>query len=182
MRRSLVISLFLVSFSLPVMLGARAPQEVPKQSVERIVREVRHQILLLPYYNVFDNIAYRVQGYDVTLMGYVTDPALKNQAGNVVKHIEGVQNVDNRIKVLPPSSMDDQIRLAEFRAIYGYPSLQKYAMPVIKPIRIIVDMGHVILEGVVDSQADKNLIGVRANGVPNVFSVKNNLQVVNNKE
>jgi hyperosmotically inducible protein len=95
----------------------------------------------------------------------------------VVKHIEGVDHVVNNIEVLPPSPMDDQLRIALFRAIYGYPSLEKYALGVQKPIRIIVKNGHVTLEGVVDNETDKNLAGMRANGVPGIFSVTNNLRV-----
>jgi hyperosmotically inducible periplasmic protein len=152
--------------------------QAPPQAEERIQREVRHQLLLLPYLTVFDNLAYKVQGYNVTLIGQVTRPTLKSDAENVVKHIEGVEKVDNQIEVLPTSPMDDGLRRRLYVAIYGYASLQRYAMPVIKPIRIIVKNGHVTLEGVVDSDADKNAAGIRANGVPGIFSVKNNLQVV----
>ncbi|HEX3106184.1 MAG TPA: BON domain-containing protein [Terriglobales bacterium] len=152
--------------------------QVPQQAEERIQREVRHQLLLLPYLTVFDNLSYKVQGYTVTLMGQVTRPVLKSDAENVVKHIEGVEKVDNQIEVLPTSPMDDGLRRRLFVAIYGYSSLQRYALPVIKPIRIIVKNGHVTLDGVVDSEADKNTAGIRANGVPGVFSVTNNLQVV----
>ncbi|MGH9516222.1 MAG: BON domain-containing protein [Terriglobales bacterium] len=152
--------------------------QVPQQAEQRIQREVRHQLLLLPYLTVFDNLAYKVQGYTVTLMGQVTRPTLKSDAENVVKHIEGVEKVDNQIEVLPTSPMDDGLRRKLYFAIYGYPSLERYAMPVIKPIRIIVKNGHVTLEGVVDSEADKNTAGIRANGVPGIFSVTNNLQVV----
>jgi len=86
--------------------------------------------------------------------------------------------VDNQIDVLPPSPGDDRLRLRLYRAIYGYPPLQRYALPVVKPIRIIVKGGHASLEGVVDSQGDKNIAGIRAKGVPGLFSVDNNLQVV----
>jgi len=145
---------------------------------ERITREVRHELLMLPYFGVFDNIAYRVDGYNVTLMGQVVRPTLKSDAENAVKRIEGVEKVDNQIEVLPPSPMDDRLRARLFRAIYQYPALQKYELGVQKPIRIIVKNGHVTLEGVVDSDADKNLVGIRANGVSGTFSVTNNLQVV----
>src|SRR5215469_2472309 len=151
-------------------------QASPKAEA-RIQKEVRHQILLLPYLDVFDNIAYQVSGYDVTLLGQVTRPTLKSDAGNAVKSIEGVEKVDNQIEVLPPSPSDDRLRIALFRSIYGYPPLQRYALPVIKPIRILVKNGHVTLEGVVDSDADKNAAGIRANTVPGIFEVKNNLQV-----
>lgn len=143
----------------------------------RIQREVTHELLMLPYYSVFDTISFQVNGDTVTLLGSVTRPVMKSDAENAIKHIEGVDRVDNKIEVLPPSPMDDQIRLATFRAIYGYPSLEKYALGVQKPIRIIVNGGHVSLEGVVDSQADKDTAGLRANGIPGVFSVTNNLRV-----
>ena len=133
---------------------------------------------MLPFFGVFDNIAYKVDGYNVTLLGQVVRPTLKSDAENVVKRIEGVEKVDNQIEVLPPSPMDDDSRRQLFRAIYGYPALEKYALGVQKPIRIIVKGGHVTLEGVVDSEADKNMVGIRASGVSNTFSVTNNLQVV----
>lgn len=158
--------------------GQGNQMQAPPQAEQRIQREVRHQLLLLPYLTVFDNLSYKVEGYTVTLMGQVTRPTLKSDAENVVKHIEGVEKVDNQIEVLPTSPMDDGLRRRLFVAIYGFPGLQKYAMPVVKPIRIIVKNGHVTLEGVVDSEADKNTAGIRANGVPGIFSVTNNLQVV----
>jgi len=127
---------------------------------------------------VFDYLAYKVNGYDVTLIGQVVRPSIKSDAENVVKRIEGVEKVNNEIEVLPPSPMDDRLRIRLFRAIYGYPALQKYELGVQKPIRIIVKSGRVTLEGVVDSEADKNLVGLRANGVSGAFSITNNLQVV----
>jgi hyperosmotically inducible protein len=150
------------------------------RSQERIQKEVRHELLMLPWFGVFDNISYKVEGYNVTLYGQVVRPSLKSDAENVVKHIEGVEHVDNKIEVLPPSPMDDRLRIQLFHAIYGYEPLQKYALGVQKPIRIIVKNGHVTLEGVVDNEADKNAAGIRANGVPGIFSVTNNLQVVPN--
>ena len=150
---------------------------VPRKAEDRIKREVRHELLMLPYLDVFDNIAYKVEGYNVTLKGQVTRPTLKSDAENVIKRIEGVEKVDNQIEVLPVSPMDRELRLRLYRAIYGYPSLQRYALPVIKPIRIIVKNGHVKLEGVVDSEGDKNIVGIRANGVSGIFSVTNNLVV-----
>jgi len=149
-----------------------------KAGEDRITREVRHELVTLPYYGVFDNLAYAVNGSTVTLIGQVTKPTLKSDAGNVVKGIEGVTKVDNQIKVLPLSAMDDQTRRAEFRAIYGQPPLDMYAMQAVPPIHIIVDNGKVTLEGVVDKQADKDAAGVRANAVAGVFSVTNNLHVV----
>jgi hyperosmotically inducible protein len=154
-----------------------ARREASARAEERITREVRHELLMLPYLGVFDYIAYQVNGYNVTLMGQVVRPILKSDAENAVKHIEGVEHVDNQIEVLPPSPMDDRLRIRLFRAIYEYPALQKYELGVQKPIRIIVKNGRVRLEGVVDTEADKNLVGLRANTVSGVFSVTNNLQV-----
>ena len=135
---------------------------------------------MLPHLGVFDNLAYKVDGYNITLMGQVSRPTLKSDAENVVKKIEGVERVDNQIEVLPPSPTDDRLRLQLYRAIYGYPALQKYSLGVQQPIRIIVKNGKVTLEGVVDSEADKNIANIQANSVPGVFSVTNNLQVVKN--
>lgn len=177
MKRVLPACLCLLLFGISsAAQDAQREQPSPK-SEERITREVRHELLMLPYFGVFDNIAYKVDGYSVTLMGSVVRPVTKSDAENAVKHIEGVEKVDNEIEVLPPSSMDDGIRRRLFRAIYGYPALEKYALGVQKPIRIIVKSGRASLEGVVDSDADKNLAGLRANGVPGIFSVTNNLRV-----
>ena len=173
MKQRLVI-LFATLLTL-VTLGAA--QDSAK-SQDRIIKEVRHELLMLPYFGVFDYIAFKVDGSTVTLLGQVTRPVLKSDAENAIKRIEGVEKIDNQIEVLPPSSQDDALRIALFRAIYQYPALQKYELGVQKPIRIIVKSGRVTLEGVVDSEADKNLVGLRANGVPGIFSVTNNLQVV----
>ena len=174
--KRILMSLVVVLFTLPTLTFSQMEPGSPAES--RIQREVRHELLMLPYFGVFDNIEYRVDGETVTLLGDVTRPTLKSDAENVVKHIEGVEHVVNKIEVLPPSPMDDQLRLALYRAIYGFPALERYALGVQKPIRIIVKNGHVTLEGVVDSEADKNLAGVRANTVPGIFSVTNNLRVV----
>jgi hyperosmotically inducible protein len=143
----------------------------------RISKEVRHELVTLPYLDVFDNLAYRVDGPNVTLTGQVTRPNLQHDAERVVKGIEGVEKVDNQIEVLPLSPNDDRLRLSLYRAIYGFAPLSRYALPVLKPIRIIVKNGNVTLEGVVDNQADKSLATIRANGVHGVFSVTNNLRV-----
>ena len=144
----------------------------------RIAQEVRHQLLMLPYYTIFDDLAFRVDGGTVTLLGAVTNPVLKSDAENVVKHLEGVTQVINNIKVLPVSPMDWQIRRAEFRAIYGDPQIgDRYGNQALPPIHIIVENGHVTLEGVVASEMDRNLINIRANSVPGVFSVTNDLVV-----
>lgn len=146
-------------------------------AMPRIQKEVRHELVMLPYLDVFDNVAFLVDGDDVTLTGQVTRPTLKADAERVVKRIEGVKNVNNQIEVLPLSQNDDRLRRSLYRAIYGYTSLNRYALPVLKPIRIIVKNGHVTLEGIVANETDKNLVKIRANGVHGVFSVTNNLQV-----
>jgi hyperosmotically inducible periplasmic protein len=168
-------------FSLASLAMAQDHSQVSAKSQERITREVRHELLMLPWFGVFDNIAFKVDGDTVTLLGQVVRPSLKSDSENVVKHIEGVEKVDNQIEVLPASPMDDRLRRRLYRAIYGYPALEKYALGVQKPIRIIAKNGRVILEGVVDNEGDKNFAGMRANGVPGIFSVTNNLQVVPSK-
>jgi hyperosmotically inducible protein len=144
----------------------------------RISREVMHELLMNPYYSVFDNLGYRVDGNTVTLSGSVINERTKQDAVASVKKIEGVDKVNDQIDVLPPSPMDDQIRRAEYRAIYGADGLSRYSMGAVPAIHIVVKNGHVQLVGVVDNQADKDQAGIRANGVPNVFSVENDLQVV----
>jgi hyperosmotically inducible protein len=146
-------------------------------SEDHITREVRHELVMLPYYGVFDNLAYKVDGGTVTLFGQVTRPTLKSDAERAVKGIEGVTRVDNQIEVLPLSPMDDRIRIATYRAIYSKPGLDRYAMQAIPPIHIIVANGKVTLEGVVDTEVDKNQAAVYANTVNGVFSVTNNLRV-----
>jgi hyperosmotically inducible protein len=155
----------------------RAADRAGQPGIDRVSKEVRHELVMLPYYGVFDNLAYRVNGGTVTLVGQVTRPTLKSDAGNAVKNIEGVERVDNQIQVLPPSPMDDRIRMAEYRAIYGQTGLDRYALQAVPPIHIIVDNGKVTLEGVVSTQGDKDMANIRANGVPGVFSVNNNLRV-----
>jgi hyperosmotically inducible protein len=153
-------------------------QGEPRQN---LIREVRHQLILLPYYSVFDNLAFRIDGDTVTLEGQVVRPTLKSDAEGAVKNLEGVGKVVNNIEVLPPSPMDDQIRRAEYRAIFSEPGLSRYSESAVPSIHIIVKNGNVTLVGLVDSETDKNLAGIKANGVPNVFGVKNELVVTPSK-
>jgi hyperosmotically inducible protein len=146
-----------------------------------LVKEVRHELVMLPYYGVFDNLAYRVDGDRVTLFGQVTQPTLKSDAENVVKRIEGVGKVDNEIEILPLSPNDDQIRRAVYRSIYGATTLSRYSFQAVPSIHIIVKNGNVTLEGAVDNQGDKNIANIQANGVAGVFAVTNNLQVASGK-
>ncbi|MHB8410739.1 MAG: BON domain-containing protein [Candidatus Acidiferrales bacterium] len=140
-------------------------------------KEVRHRLAMLPWYGVFDNLAYAINGNEVTLSGQVVNPSTKGDAVASVKHIEGVTKVVDNITVLPPSSFDNQIRRAEYRSIFSEASLSRYSMGVNPSIHIIVDNGHVTLEGYVDNATDIQLATIRANSVPNVFSVTNNLKV-----
>lgn len=149
---------------------------------DRIVREVHHQLVMIPQLSIFDNLAYKVDGDNVTLLGQVVNPVIKNDAESAVKGIEGVGNVTNQIEILPPSSNDNRIRRQVARAIFNDDRLFQYSMGALPPIHIVVKGGHVTLEGVVNSQADKNEAGIKANGVPGIFSVNNNLQVENAKE
>ena len=176
MKRKLLV-VVVTLLSLAALSFGQDREQPSAKAQERIIREVRHELLMLPWFGVFDNIAFKVEGFNVTLLGQVVRPSLKSDAESAVKHIEGVEKVDNQIEVLPPSPMDDGLRRRLYREIYGYPSLEKYALGVQKPIRIIVKNGRVNLEGVVDNEEDKNLAGLRANGVPGIFSVTNNLRV-----
>jgi hyperosmotically inducible protein len=149
-----------------------------QKAYERIVKEVRHELVMLPYYGVFDNLSYKVDpDGTVTLIGQVARPTLKSDSENVVKKIEGVEKVVNNIEVLPTSFNDDRIRRDVYRAIYGNSVLSPYQMRAVPPIHIIVKNGHVTLEGAVARSMDKQIAGVQANSVSGVFSVDNNLLV-----
>ena len=149
-----------------------------QKGIDRIVKEVRHELVMLPYYGVFDNLAYKVDpDGTVTLLGQVARPVLKSDAENAVKRIEGVEKVVNNIEVLPTSTNDDRIRRAVYRAIYGNDVLSQYQLRAVPPIHIIVKNGNVTLEGAVARQMDKQIAGMQANGVSGVFSVTNNLVV-----
>ncbi len=154
---------------------------IPHKARARLEREVRHQLLMLPYYGVFDNLAFRVDGYHIALFGQVTRPTLKTDAEHMVKKIEGVESITNGIEVLPLSPNDDRLRLAVFRAVYGHSALNRYALGANPPIHIIVKNGNVALEGVVANKMDRNIAGIQANGVPGVFSVTNNLKTEKSK-
>ena len=149
-----------------------------QKGIDRIVKEVHHELVMLPFYGVFDNLAYKVSpDGTVTLLGQVSRPTLKSDAANVVKRIEGVERVDNQIKVLPASPNDDRIRRAAYRAIYGNDVLSQYALRAVPPIHIIVENGNVTLEGVVARQMDKQIAEMQTKSLPGVFSVTDNLKV-----
>lgn len=149
----------------------------PADNGKAVVEEVGRQLLSLPYYSVFDNLAFRVDGSKVTLSGQVTQPVVKEDAERVVRRIPGVQAVVDQIEVLPLSRFDDQIRRAVYYAVYGYGPLERYGMGSQPAIRILVKDGRVTLTGTVASQMDRLLVYQRANSVPGVFSVTNQLMV-----
>jgi hyperosmotically inducible protein len=183
-RAMLVAALLAAAVGAPPVSAAAQPEasnQRGEKPQEKLVKEVRHQLVMLPWYSVFDNLAYKVEGDKVTLYGQVTRPTLKSDAEAAVRSVEGVSTVVNEIEVLPPSPMDDQIRRAVYRAVYGDANFARYSIQAVPSVHIIVKNGNVTLEGVVDNEADKNLASMRANQVPNVFSVKNNLVVVDSK-
>ncbi|PYX92943.1 MAG: transport-associated protein [Acidobacteria bacterium] len=155
-------------------------QALSPRGLERITKEVRHELVMLPFYGVFDNLAYKVDpDGTVELFGQVARPTLKTDAERAVKNIEGVTRVVNNIEVLPPSPNDDRIRREVYRAIYGNEVLSQYQLRAVPPIHIIVKNGNVTLEGVVARQMDKQIAEMQAKSVPGVFSVTDNLRVEN---
>jgi len=151
-----------------------------QKGVDRIVKEVHHELVMLPFYGVFDNFEFKVSPDGVvTLLGEVSRPTLKSDAEKAVKGIEGVERVENQIEVLPISPNDDRLRRVTYRKIYGHSVLSQYQLRAVPPIHIIVNNGHVALEGVVARSMEKQVAGMQANSVPGVFSVENNLRVEN---
>jgi hyperosmotically inducible protein len=171
LRRNLFGTILAVGAALAVPVAMYAS---PGGDLEE---QVQHKLLTLPYYNVFDDLSFRVDNGTVILMGQVTEPYVRNDAENSVKHLEGVKAVKNEIETLPLSNFDNRIRLNTYQAIYGYGPLQHYGVGSERNIHIIVKNGNITLEGVVANDADRTLAYVRANGVPGVFSVTNDLQV-----
>ena len=149
-----------------------------QKGVDRVTKEVGHELVMLPYYGVFDNLLFEVSpDGTVTLRGEASRPTLKSDAERAVREIEGVERVDNQIKVLPVSPNDDRIRRATYRKIFGHDVLWPYQFRAVPPIHIVVENGRVTLEGVVARQMEKQVAGVQANSVSGVFSVENNLRV-----
>jgi len=143
-----------------------------------LIQEVRHQLVMLPYYTIYDNIAFEVKGVDtVILSGQVTRPSLKSDAETAVRRLEGVAKVIDGIEVLPFSPSDDRLRGEVFRALSSKPGLDRYLIRAVPPIHIIVKNGNVTLVGVVATPMDKDLAGLAANSVPGTFSVTNQLKV-----
>jgi len=158
--------------------GQQAKSSDPVEN--RIAKEVRHELLMLPYYSLFDDLQHTVQGRTVILSGSLTSEhaITKSQAENAVKHIEGVDKVIDNIKLLPPSPMDDQARIKVYRALANAGNLSRYFWEAAPSIHIIVENQRVMLKGFVNSEMDKNLATIAANQVPGIFEVKNELRVV----
>ncbi len=175
-QKSLIAAALLLT---PNFVQASTPKASTVQTASSLENAIRHELVMLPWYGVFDNMSFNVDDHGVvTLMGQVNRPTLKTDAANVVKRIEGVTAVKNEIEVLPLSPMDDRIRLQVARAIYGFNGpLYRYAMGAIPGIHIIVKNGDVTLTGIVANEFDKNVANVRANQVPGVFHVTNDLVV-----
>lgn len=174
---------FIATISAAIALAAYVPASAQQASEQaraqsRLVKEVRHELVTLPYYNLFDWLQFEVREGTVILSGQVTRPTLKSDAENVVKQIEGVDKVVNQIEILPLSPNDDRIRRAVYYAIFNQNSpLFRYGWGVVPSIHIIVRNGNVTLKGVVSSESDRNIANIKANGVSGVFSVKNELAV-----
>ena len=145
-------------------------------SQQQIMKKVRKELVTLPYYGVFDNLAYKVEGNTVTLYGQVVRPTTRKDAEHRVARIKGVERVVNQIEVLPLSSFDDSVRVRTYRTLFRTGGLYRYAMGANPSIHIVVNRGHVTLEGIVSNEGDKNLAYIAARGVPGAFSVTNNLR------
>jgi hyperosmotically inducible protein len=145
------------------------------------LRKIRKELVTLPFYGVFDNLAFKYEEGVVTLYGQVSRPTLKKDAARVVERVAGVDQVINKIEVLPLSNFDDRIRVAVYRAIYRQPGIDRLSLQAVPPIHIIVKNGNVTLEGVAPNKGDATRAFIAANGVPGVFSVKNNLRIEKNK-
>ena len=165
------------SLGVATLIATAALVAAAPPTLSPLENKVRHELVMLPYLNVFDDVSFRVDGNTVTLFGEVTKPILKSDAENVVKRVEGVARVENQIEILPLSRIDDGIRFRTARAIFGYPALQRYGMGAVPSIHIIVKNGNVTLVGFVSTNMDKQLAFMRANGVPGVFAVNNQLQI-----
>jgi hyperosmotically inducible protein len=157
-------------FAAPVTNGQ------PESGDQQVSQKVRKELVTLPYYGVFDNLAYKVEGSTVTLYGQVVRPSTRHDAESRVARISGVERVVNNIEVLPLSSFDDSVRVRTYQTLFRTGGLYRYAMGANPSIHIVVKGGHVTLEGVVANEGDRRLANIVANGVPGVFSVTNNLR------
>ncbi len=175
MKQSLLTALITTMMATAPLVSAKLPSSATEQ--ERLADKVRHELVTLPFYGVFDQLSFSFEGRKVILTGQVTRPVLSSSAANVVKRVAGVENVENRIEVLPLSPFDDRLRMALYRNIFGQSSLGRYTLGAIPSVHILVKNGNVTLTGVVINEMDKKLAGLFANQVSGVFSVTNELIV-----
>lgn len=169
----------IIALAALLTLSVSAAMAAPAKSQDnfRLENEIRKKLVMIPRYNVFDNLAFKVDGDTVTLYGQVVRPTTRKEAERRVAKIEGIDRVVNNIEVLPVSSFDDSIRIRTYRAVFRASSLYRYAMGANPSIHIIVNRGHVTLEGVVANKMDSQLAYMAASQVPGVFSVTNNLRI-----
>jgi len=165
-----------VALTAVATIAAPAASKESASGEQQVSNKVRHELVTLPYYGVFDNLAYKVEGDTVTLYGQVVRPTTRSDAEHGVAKIEGVERVINNIEVLPLSSFDDDVRIATYRTVFRTGGLYRYALGANPSIHIVVKGGHVTLEGVVANEGDARLANIAANSVPGVFSVTNNLR------
>jgi hyperosmotically inducible protein len=173
-----VVAAVLIAISAAVA----APKGETEQNYQQLSKQVRHELVMLPYFGVFDNLAYKIEGGTVTLYGQVVRPSTRKDAERRVAKIKGVERVVNQIEVLPLSSFDDSVRVNTYRALARTGGLYRYLMGANPSLRIIVNRGHLTLEGVVANEGDRNLANIIANGVPGVFSVTNHLRTDRDNE
>src|SRR6185503_18141495 len=171
------ISKFTISIFALLLLAIAPAVASAQETNPQLAKKVRHELVTLPYYGVFDNLAYSINGGNVTLYGEVVRPSTRSDAERRVKKIRGVTQVVNNIRVLPLSNFDDRIRVATYRSIANMGGLHRYLRGTNPSIHIVVSGGHVTLEGVVSGSGDRTLAYHAANSVPGVFSVRNNLRV-----
>ena len=174
--KSIVLTVAAALLLVPFAEGAVSTAQ-KKDGLSSIEQDVRHELVMLPWFGVFDNLEFQVNGNEVVLSGQVTRPTLKSSAERVVAGIEGIEKVINNIEILPLSPNDDRIRIAAYRSIYGFGPLSRYNWGPQPPIRIIVKNGNLTLAGIVANEMDSNMANIRANGVSGVFSVDNNLRI-----
>jgi hyperosmotically inducible protein len=179
LKTGLFMLVVLTTAVLITAVGRAHATPVPSEQTHEALlsKQVHHELVMLPWYGVFDNLQYTINGSEVTLSGQVFQPITKSDAAAAVRRLEGVTRVVNEIEVLPLSPFDNQIRRAEFRAIFTDATLSRYSMGAVPTIHIVVDHGHVTLEGAVSNEMDRHIANIRANSVPGVFSVTNNLRV-----
>ncbi|MBI1765441.1 MAG: BON domain-containing protein [Acidobacteria bacterium] len=177
--KKLIATAFLMMLTFATTLPSLAKSNTPEET-DKTLKKIRKELITLPFYSVFDNLAFKYEDGVVTLYGQVARPTLRKDAERVVEKVAGVEDVVNKIEVLPLSSFDDRIRLATYRAIYRQPGLDRLSIQAVPPIHIIVKNGNVTLEGVVNNKGDATRAYLAANGVPNVFSVTNNLRIERN--